>query len=134
MIDPNAFHLDWERLIEVLAAIVVLAFVLERALSIIFEHRLYIDHAKGRGLKEFIAFGLALLVCWQWDFDAMSMIILKDQTTLIGELITAGVIAGGSKGSVKLFRDIMGFRSSYYNEKENDRGSDEIGHSRRERG
>jgi hypothetical protein len=31
--DPNLFHLDWERLAEVLAAVVVMAFLIERALE-----------------------------------------------------------------------------------------------------
>ncbi len=41
--DPNLFRLDWERTIEVLAAIVLLSMLLERALSLVFESRLYID-------------------------------------------------------------------------------------------
>ena len=39
--DPNLFHLDWERLIEVLITIVVLAFFLERSLSLLFESRFF---------------------------------------------------------------------------------------------
>jgi hypothetical protein len=112
--DPNLFHLDWERLFEVLATIVVLAFVLERGLAIVFEHRLYIDHLQGKGFKEVIALALALFVCWNWKFDALSMILLREQTTFLGVLITAGVIAGGSKGAVKLFRDLLDWKSSHY--------------------
>jgi hypothetical protein len=117
-VDPNLFHLDWERLFEVLAAIIVLAFVLERALALIFEHRLYIDHVQGKGLKEFIAFAAALLVCWAWKFDALSMILLREQTTFLGEAITAGVIAGGSKGAIKLFRDVLKIKSSHFKQAE----------------
>lgn len=40
--DPNLFHLDWERVGEVLATIVVLAFLLERALAVLFESRFFI--------------------------------------------------------------------------------------------
>ena len=112
--DPNLFHLDWDRVAEALATIVVLAFLLERALSLIFEHRFYLRAADQSGLKEFIAFGLALFVCWFWNFDAVSMILLHDRTTFIGEAITAGVIAGGSKGAVKLFRDLANWRSTEY--------------------
>ncbi|MCP4591587.1 MAG: hypothetical protein GY842_12675 [bacterium] len=116
--DPNLFHLDWDRLVEALAAIVVLAFVLERALSVVFEHRLYIERLGSRGYKEVIALTVALMVCWYWDFDAISMILLKEHTTFIGEVLTAGIIAGGSKGSVKLFRDVMGFGSTVLKEEE----------------
>lgn len=116
--DPNLFHLDWDRLAEVLAAIIVLAFLLERVLSLVFEHRLYLRHMRNSGAKEFIAFGLAACVCWYWDFDAISMILLSEQTTFPGAMITAGVIAGGSKGAVKLFRDIMGIKSAGFREDE----------------
>jgi hypothetical protein len=41
--DPNLYHLDWERTLEVLATIIVLAFVVERALSLLFENRWWLD-------------------------------------------------------------------------------------------
>jgi len=110
--DPNLFRVDMERLGEVLIAIVVLSFFLERALALIFEHRLYIARFGDRGLKEPIAFLAALFVCWNWDFDAVSTVILAERTQLTGQLITAGIIAGGSKASVKLFQDLMGVKSS----------------------
>lgn len=110
--DPNLFHLDWERLIEVLITIVVLAFFLERSLSLLFESRFFINRFQGKSLKEVIAFGVSAAVCWYWDFDALSMILLKDSVTLYGAIITGGVVAGGSKASVKLFRDILQFKST----------------------
>ena len=51
----------------------------------------------GRGWKAPIAFAVAFGVCRYWDFDAISTTILADQTSFPGRLITAGVIAGGSK-------------------------------------
>lgn len=110
--DPNLFHLDWERLIEVLFAVVILAFLLERALAILFESRVFINHMKGKSLKELIAFITGALVCWLWDFDALSMIFLKDKVTIYGTVITGAIVAGGSKASIKLFRDILGFKST----------------------
>ena len=32
--------------------------------------------------------------------------------TLFGEILTGAVIAGGSKASIKLFREVMGFKST----------------------
>jgi len=106
--DPNLFHLDWARTSEVLAALVVFSFLLERALSIFFESRIFEKLLKGKGYKEWIAFLLASLSCIFWEFDAMSMIFLKDSVTYQGAILTGAIIAGGSKGSVKLFRDLMG--------------------------
>jgi hypothetical protein len=144
--DPNLFHLDWERTLEALVAIIVLAFFVERACALVFESRWYIwlfeDRRVGEPvapvglvaledgggepaaaqvagvrtrlwpIKEFVAFTLALIICLTWDFDAVSMIILSDQSHLPGKVVTAAVIAGGSKASVKLFQDIMGIRSA----------------------
>ena len=110
--DPNLFHLDWERVGEVLVAIVILAFLLERALAVLFESRFFIKRWKEKSLKEFIAFVVAVLACWYWDFDAVSMIFLKEKVTILGMVITGGVVAGGSKGSIKLFRDVMKFKST----------------------
>ena len=110
--DPNLFHLDWDRVMEVLATIVVLAFVIERALALVFEHRLFIKHLDQSGLKEVIAFAVCAAVCLRWNFDAISMIVLNDHTTRLGELLTGGVIAGGSKASLKLFHDVLDVRSS----------------------
>ena len=53
--DPNLFHLDWERVGEVLTAIIVLAFVLERALAVLFESRLFVKRFEGKGVKEWVA-------------------------------------------------------------------------------
>src|SRR5262249_34708862 len=110
--DPNLFHLDWERVGEVLATVVVLAFVLERALSLLFEHRFFLKNFGGKGVKEVIAAVVAVVVCARWNFDAISMIVLTDRTTFLGELLTGMVIAGGSKASLKLFHDVFDVRSS----------------------
>lgn len=114
--DPNLFHLEYERLFEVLTTVVVLSFFVERTLALVFEHRLFIKYFDKRGLKEPIAFLVALAVCRTWDFDAVSMTILTERTTLFGHVITAGLVAGGSKASIKLFHDV--FKSMSTAEKE----------------
>lgn len=116
--DPNLFHLDWERVGEVLVGIVILAFLVERALAVLFESRFFINRFKEKSLKELIAFVVAVIACWYWDFDAVSMIFLKEKVTLLGMVITGGVVAGGSKGSIRLFRDIMKFKSTAQQQEE----------------
>ena len=114
--DPNLFHLDWERTFEALVGIVILSFFIERALSILFESRWFIEKVKGnsnrmKGLKEFIAFAVSAAVCIAWKFDAISVIFLTDKTTIAGAIITGAIVAGGSKASIKLFKEMMGFMS-----------------------
>lgn len=110
--DPNLFQLDWERTIEVLATIVVLSFFVERALALLFEHKWFVAKFRDKGLKEPIAFLVAFLLCRKWQFDGVSIVVLSDSVTLPGMLLTAGVIAGGSKASVKLFHDVLEVRST----------------------
>ncbi len=155
--DPNLFHLDWERTIEALMGIVVLSFFVERACAVLFESRWWIsrfqdarvsmsppneDNAAAAEikppkekeklpaqkplqplpgqrypLKEFLAFALAFVICLQWDFDAVSIIMLSEKTQLYGVIITAAVVAGGSKGSVALFHNLLKIQSTAVEEK-----------------
>lgn len=110
--DPALFRIDFEVLFEVLVTIIVLAFFIERGLSLLFEHRLYVAYAKERGLKEPIAFVLSLAVVSYWQFDGVGILLRADTTSLWGYLITAAIIAGGSKASIKLFHDVFKAMSS----------------------
>lgn len=135
--DPNLFYIDFERLMEVLITIVVLSFFVERALSILFESRPFISRTEssetlikmaineGRptvnikpqekkgGVKELISFSVSAIICFVWQFDAISITLqTKNEMTWYGMIITAAIIAGGSKGSIKLFKDVMGFKST----------------------
>jgi len=40
---PERFYVDWERLFEVLVALMVVSFLLERALALLFETRAHIN-------------------------------------------------------------------------------------------
>jgi hypothetical protein len=110
--DPNLFHVDGERLVEVLFTIIVLSFFVERALSLLFESRFFINRYAGKSIKELIAFAVSVVVCYVWQFDALSILLVQEKMTIYGEVITGGVIAGGTKGSVKLFRELMGISSN----------------------
>lgn len=111
IMDPNLFNVDGERLMQVLFMIVVLSFIVERALSILFESRFFIRKFEKRSLKELIAFITSATICWYWNFDAISILIVQEKTTVYGAIITGAVIAGGSKGSVKLFKELLGVKS-----------------------
>jgi hypothetical protein len=117
----DLFHIDYARLAEVMITIVVLSFLLERALSVLFEHRWFILWAEGsveqpksrKGLKEIIATIASVAFCWWQDFDAISIILQSsDKPTFWGVAISGLIIAGGSKASVALFKDLLGFMSN----------------------
>lgn len=62
-------------------------------------------------VKEIVAFVLAAGVCIAWDFDALSIILLSEHTSLAGAVLTGAVVAGGSKASIRLFHDLLGVKS-----------------------
>lgn len=116
--DPNLFHVDWDRLLEVLLVVIVLALFLERALAIVFESRLFVSRWNDKGVKELVAVGSPFLICEYWSFDALSIILPRDRMTHMGMFLTACIVAGGSKGAVKLFRDVLGVQTTVAKEAE----------------
>ena len=136
--DPNLFFIDYERLLEVLITIVILSFFIERALALLFESRFFVELTESglviieirkergesydtvnkdkkavKGLKELISFAISVLVCVLWKFDAFSIILVSKETmNVVGMIITGAIIAGGSKGSIWLFKNIIGWMSS----------------------
>ena len=117
--DPNLFRQDYERLFEALTTIIVLAFFVERALSLVFEHRYYIARFEDRGFKAPLAFLVALGVCVYWDFDALSIVVLRERTQFLGHVVTAAVIAGGSKAAITLFHNVFGAMSDAEKQRKN---------------
>jgi hypothetical protein len=121
--DPNLFYLNYERLFEVLVTIVIFSFFVERALSVLFESRSFIKmydaSDKRKGIKEIIASALSIAVCIYWKLDAFSIVIVAhEEMTIPGYILTGAIVAGGSKASVKLFRDVMGFMSTAEKERQ----------------
>lgn len=112
--DPNLFHIDYERLFEVIVAIGVLAILVERGLSMIFESRPFINATETKhGIRELITIVVCVGVCVYWKFDAFTILIVNsDKMSVVGMVLTGTIVAGGSKGSIKLFRDMMGWISS----------------------
>src|SRR4029077_14435279 len=103
--DPNLFALKWDQVFEVLMMIVLLSFLLGRALSLIFESRWFLkidERRKARDLgtyKPVIAFVAAAIGCIVWDCDAPSILLTRQSVSLLGAVLTGAVIAGGSKAS-----------------------------------
>ncbi len=115
--DIKSFYLDYEMLFEILIVIVVFSFFIERALAVIYESRwfinLYKDEKKRKGLKEFLAVVVSIAVCTYWKLDALTVISSAHANmTVPGYILTGMVVAGGSKASIALFKDLLGFMST----------------------
>ncbi len=116
--DPNLFAIDSDRLFEVLMGVAILSILIERALAVFFENKRLLPLVSGNGIKEMITFAVAFAVCKYWDFDALSVIFVKDKTQLWGHAMTAAVVAGGSKGSIKLFHEVFNMMSTAERERQ----------------
>ena len=108
----HQFAIDSERLFNVLIVIVIASFLIERALALAFESKWLVDRLSNRGLKEPIAFVVSFVVCRHWNFDAISVLFGKGGTQPWGHVLTAAIIAGGSKASLVLFHNVIGAMSS----------------------
>ena len=113
LFDPNQFAINWATLFEMLALIILLAFVVERALAMVYESTPFVKFSLKRKLadkgdfKTLGAFILSSLVTMLFQIDLVAVILSHAHTSLFGELLTASVIAGGSKASIALFRNIL---------------------------
>lgn len=117
LFDPNQFAINWATLFEMLALVILLAFVVERALAMVYESKPYVRFSLKRkkedkgDFKTFGAFILSALVTILFQIDLVAVILSHAHTSLVGELLTASVIAGGSKASIALFRNILDVKS-----------------------
>ena len=92
----------------------VLAFFIERALAVLFEHRLWLkleDKFHLKGLKEIIAIAFAYNLCVWSGFDGLSLMFQK-VSSRYSLILSALVIAGGSKGAVKLMQGYLGIKKT----------------------
>lgn len=109
--DPLLFGMNSDVVGEVIGTIVVLSLFIERALAWVFGWRRVAETINGKGFRAPIAAGVSIATVWLYGFDAMAIIFQEEQSTWVGYLITGSIIAGGSKGSMKLFQDLLGWKS-----------------------
>jgi uncharacterized BrkB/YihY/UPF0761 family membrane protein len=96
-----------------LGLIVVLSLILERALAVIFEWGVWDVWLAKTSLRAPLALLASYVICATLKFDILIVISKKDPATFavlsIGTFVTAATIAGGSKGAITLFQNVLGF-------------------------
>jgi hypothetical protein len=60
-------------------------------------------------VKELVAVGVSYAVCTWAEFDAYSTLFNKD-SVFLSKALNALLVAGGSKGAMKLMQDVLGVR------------------------
>ncbi len=110
----QAFNTDWvQGVAGALGLVVVLAMVLERALSVIFEWGAWDVWLARKNLRAPLSLLASYLICAYMKLDILLTIGKQDPSKFalfsIGTFVTAATIAGGSKGAITLFQEVLNF-------------------------
>ena len=104
--------------VAILGVVVIFAMILERALSLLFEWRIWEVHLKDKGLRTPVALAVAAIIVFSLDLNVFYFMFLglKDGTSIevtrddtVQLLVSAALIAGGSKGAMLLFQGVLKF-------------------------
>ena len=94
-----------ENVASVFALLITLSVIIERGLATVFGWKYYEKLLGGRGLKVPIAIGVSFLVANQVPVDLVA-ILFNGETSILGQVLTAGLLSGGSKKIAETFGDI----------------------------
>jgi len=115
--------MSYDSFIDIALLLIFLSFVVERSLAIFFETEAYINiKNKPEYIKPLLAVMFSLLFLYVTNIDPMKLIpeeiIVKTDSvqviaikSIISTFLFALVISGGSKASLKLFKDVLQVRS-----------------------
>ena len=94
-----------ENVASVFALLITLSVIIERGLATVFGWKYYQKLLGGRGLMVPIALGVSFLVANQVPVDLVA-ILFNGETSILGQVLTAGLLSGGSKKVAETFGDI----------------------------
>lgn len=119
-VDPSEFVLPWDAVMDQLMLIVLLSIIIERALSVLFESIFFVNWSakrkqQGNGnYKTLVASFVSVILTLTIGIDILAAVTDMSAPSVLGCVITGLVVAGGSKGSLKLFRDVLDIKSTAY--------------------
>jgi len=94
-----------ENVASVFALLITLSVIIERGLATVFGWKYYQKLLGGRGLKVPIALGVSFFVANQVPVDLVA-ILFNGESSILGQVLTAGLLSGGSKKVAETFGDI----------------------------
>ena len=94
-----------ENVASVFALLITLSVIVERGLATVFGWKYYVKLLGGKGLKAPIAFGVSFLNANQVPVDLVAL-LFNGETSVLGQVLTAGLLSGGSKKVAETFGDI----------------------------
>ena len=94
-----------ENVARVFALLITLSVIVERGLATVFGWKYYTKLLGGKGLKVPIAFGVSFLIANQVPVDLIAL-LFNGEASILGQVLTAGLLSGGSKKVAETFGDI----------------------------
>ena len=121
--------MTWDAFSQSIMLVIFASFVVERSLAVIFETRYYIRRfAETKGLKPTVAIVYAVIFVIAVDINLAKILRLREESTDFGydwtgaswqsleniliAVATGLLVAGGSKASLKLFKDVWNIKST----------------------
>jgi hypothetical protein len=95
----------FENVASVFALLITLSVIIERGLATLFGWKYYTKLLGGRGLKVPIAVVVSFIIANQVPVDLVAM-LFNGETSVLGQVLTAGLLSGGSKKVAETFGDI----------------------------
>ena len=87
------------------ALLITLSVIIERGLATIFGWKYYVKLLGGRGLKVPVTLAVSFVIAQQVPVDLVAM-LFDGEASLLGQVLTAGLLSGGSKRIAETFGDL----------------------------
>lgn len=95
----------FENVASVFALLIALSVIIERGLATVFGWKYYQKFLGGRGLKVPVALAVSFLIAQQVPVDLVAL-LFNGESSLLGQVLTAGLLSGGSKRIAETFGDL----------------------------
>ena len=85
--------------------LIALSVIIERGLATVFGWKYYEKLLSGKGLKVPITLAVSFVIAQQVPVDLIAL-LFNGEASLLGQILTAGLLSGGSKRIAETFGDL----------------------------
>ena len=95
----------FENVASVFALLIALSVIIDRGLATVFGWKYYVKLLGGKGLKVPVTLAVSFVIAQQVPVDLVAM-LFDGEASLLGQVLTAGLLSGGSKRIAETFGDL----------------------------
>ena len=95
----------FENVASVFALLIALSVIIERGLATVFGWKYYEKLLSGKGLKVPITLAVSFVIAQQVPVDLIAL-LFNGEASLLGQILTAGLLSGASKRIAETFGDL----------------------------